>query len=120
MESQQDTDTSGGDHFGSQSLVTNTETPDGGAPTTGEKEQGFASRFTVPSGVGSPINDDIPNSLAFLMKEKLEDKHISNTADKYQCPSNCEVLVIPKVNPQIWDNITVKGLEVTENSKAPC
>ena len=70
-----------------------------------QQDKGFAASFAVGADMGDPIRSDVANSLNFALVEKLEDKCLQDTIDKYKCPQNCEALVVPKVNPQIWENI---------------
>ena len=69
---------------------------------------GFAARFATPSKEGPAVDEELANSLSYLVATKLEEKQLNDTTDKYNKPSNCQNLVVPKVNPLIWDNINSK------------
>ena len=68
-------------------------------------EKGFAASFSEDSGIGKKIREDIATTLNSALREKLEDKKITDTISKHKQPSNCEVLVVPKVNEPIWNKI---------------
>ena len=68
-------------------------------------DRGFAASFAVDADMGDSIRNDVATSLNFALVEKLEEKCVQEAVQKYKCPKNCEALVVPKVNPQIWENI---------------
>ena len=70
----------------------------------GKKIPVMAARFASPSGVGDPIDEDIAETINFMMGQKLDEKALKETNDKYACPANTEfALIVPKVNPEIWE-----------------
>ena len=68
---------------------------------------GFASKYATESA-GSPIDGEVAVSLEYLMTNQLAEKPLMDTMDKYDTPSNCTALKVPKVNPFIWDSIQGK------------
>lgn len=44
----------------------------------------------------------------FFITSKLEEKKLSDICDEILRPENCDNLVVPKVNPTIWDNLNPK------------
>ena len=64
-------------------------------------DKGFAASFAEDSG---KIREDIAATLKFALREKLEDKKLTDTISKHKQPSNCEAFVVPKVNEPIWNN----------------
>lgn len=60
---------------------------------------GFASRFTSPTDIGKSVEQDVANSLNYLITTKVEDKQFTETCDKYCKPENCVHLLVTKVNP---------------------
>ena len=72
-----------------------------------EEDIGFASRFATQTDIGDPLPDKLNSSVNFLMTHALEENHIVETCDKYPQPENSQ-LVVPKVNPIIWDNLSGK------------
>lgn len=71
------------------------------------KPMGFASKFAGPSEEGEPLDTELAGSVNYLLTNKLEEKQLTDTGQKYLRPLNCEFLVVPKVNPVIWDNLTL-------------
>ncbi|KAJ8030263.1 hypothetical protein HOLleu_26626 [Holothuria leucospilota] len=72
------------------------------------KALGFAARFATPENTGEPISDQLASSIDYLLSSKLEEKHLTETMDKYLQPSNCNNLLVPKVNPLVWENVLSK------------
>ena len=87
---------------------------DGVAPDVDEdaEEIGFAARFAVAADRGNPIDSNIAISLKYLMSTKINETVLTETLDRYGRPPNCKVLVAPKVNPQIWDNVNARTRSV--------
>ena len=60
--------------------------------------------------MGEPVDDDeIAETINFMMGQKLDERALIEAADKYQyqCPKNCTgSLEVPKVNATIWENIS--------------
>ena len=65
----------------------------------------LAAKYAIPSGVGKPLNTQLANSIDYLATHPLDAKNMQETLDKYDCPSNCSALDVPKVNATIWENI---------------
>ena len=80
-----------------------TTEPESGTP---KLSLGFAARFSVPTDVGEPIDENLSNSVDFLLANKLEEKQLADIAQKFPRPENCELLRVPKVNPLLWDNLS--------------
>lgn len=70
---------------------------------------GFAARFATPADEGDNIASDLANNLNYHISTKPEDKQLTDTSELDTKPSNCQSLVVPKVNPQIWNNISPKA-----------
>lgn len=67
---------------------------------------GFASRFAGPAEIGQPVEENLASSMNYLITTKVEDKNIMDTCQIFLQPENCEALVVPRVNPSIWDNLS--------------
>ena len=63
----------------------------------------FAVKFAVQTGVGRALDNELSRSATFLMSNKLEEKVMEETANKYPCPANCPLMDAPQVNQSIWD-----------------
>ena len=83
---------------------------DGAAPDADDdaEEIGFAARFAVAADRGNLIDANIAIRLRYLRSTKINDIVLTETLDRYGRPPNCKILVAPKVNPQIWDNVNAQ------------
>ncbi|XP_072174616.1 uncharacterized protein [Diadema setosum] len=70
------------------------------------KVPAFAAKFAVPSEIGQAIDEELANSVTYLMTNNLEEKTLEDTAHKYPCPANCQLIDSPRVNQTIWDNLS--------------
>ncbi|KAJ8026652.1 Vesicle transport protein SFT2A [Holothuria leucospilota] len=82
----------------------NTSTKTAGSDT--HTPMGVALKFAAPSDEGTPLDSELAGSVNFLLTNKLEEKQLTETGQKYLRPSNCDFLVVPKVNPVIWEHLT--------------
>ena len=71
-----------------------------------DKIPAMAQKFATPTGIGEPLDEDIADTITFMMGQKLDPKPLGDAAARYPCPSNCFPLETPKVNPTIWENIS--------------
>ena len=71
--------------------------------------KGFAVRFCQKVDVGAPIDGQTAESLKCLLHTKIEDSKLSETCETYPCPSNAKELIVPKVNPTIWESVSTKS-----------
>ncbi len=74
-----------------------------------EPELGFAAQFAMEVDEGSPIGDQIVTALGHVMTYKLDETKLKEAMDRHKCPSNCDALKVPMVNPQIWKDIPSKS-----------
>ena len=70
--------------------------------------KGFAARFCQPEDSDPPLQDETAESLKFLLHFKLQDTTVTEICDKYPRLTNVK-LIVPKVNPVIWDSISSKA-----------
>ena len=66
----------------------------------------FAAKYAVASDIGQPLDEELADSVNYLMSHHLEEKTLEDTSSKYPCPSNCQFLDTPKVNQTIWENLS--------------
>ncbi|XP_041459298.1 uncharacterized protein LOC121410955 [Lytechinus variegatus] len=71
----------------------------------GQEEIGFASRFAVSAEVGDVLGSEHARSVDFLLTHPLEEKYLAGTCEKYMRPANSTHLLVPRVNPLVWDNL---------------
>ena len=50
----------------------------------------------------SPVLPQLADIVNKRWSEKMTDKKLKEKLEKYGRPSNCEKLMVPKVNPEIW------------------
>ena len=83
------------------------------APQDKEK-MGFAKRFATTTEEGTPLHESQTQSVNFLLTNALEEKYMAEICQKYPKPSNCQNLLVPKVNPLIWENLSphVRNLDL--------
>ncbi|XP_072019840.1 uncharacterized protein [Amphiura filiformis] len=74
-------------------------------PVDKASDLGFAARFAVIDTLGDSIQDSIASGIDYLSGNPPDTAELSNTYDKYKCPSNCTNLVVPLVNSEIWNNV---------------
>ena len=65
---------------------------------------GFAAKYATESS-GPELDSFVSDSLKYLMNNQLLEKNLNDMMDKYNTPSNCSFLRVPKVNSPIWDSI---------------
>ena len=67
---------------------------------------GFAQRFAVPLEEGEPIRPKTAKALECLMVSTMSEEARNKAYDKHIKPKNCATLLVPKVNPPIWENLS--------------
>lgn len=77
----------------------------------GEDEllQQLALDFSKDDKVSSPISKQLAEIINKRWASKLGENKVKETVEKYDRPENCEKLVAPKVNPEIWEKLTHYG-----------
>ncbi|XP_071479032.1 uncharacterized protein [Diadema antillarum] len=65
----------------------------------------LAAKYAIPLGIGEAVDEEIAKSVNYFIGNKLEDKAIEETVEKYPPPSNCPHLDTPKVNAPIWEHL---------------
>ena len=71
--------------------------------------KGFAARFQAKSDMGPKVRDDIADGLKVMLSERLSIENMETIMDKYVPPENVPRLVVPRVNPHIWENIPARS-----------
>ena len=69
----------------------------------------LALDFTKDDKVSRPISKQLAEIINKRWASKLGENKVKETVEKYDRPENCERLVAPKVNPEIWEKITHYG-----------
>lgn len=67
---------------------------------------GFANRYRTSEEKGAPILQETANSLEILLVSDMDIQLREEAYKSHQTPSNCPLLLVPKVNQTIWDHLT--------------
>ena len=78
------------------------------AENEGEDEllKQLALDFSEDDKVSHPISKQLAEIINKRWASKLGKNKVKETVEKYDRPENCERLVTPKVNPEIWEKLT--------------
>lgn len=60
--------------------------------------------FEQEEDLGPDINQQLADIINKLWSKKLSDTKLKEKTEKYRPPANCEKLIVPRVNAEIWDN----------------
>ena len=98
-------------------LATNAENDSEGAKTqdscNNEGEDDLLKKLALDVSkddkVSSPISKQLADIINKRWASKLSENKVKETVEKYDRPENCEKLVAPKVNPEIWGKLTHHG-----------
>ena len=103
-------------------LATNAENDSEGAKTSSANSQDscknegeddllkkLALDFSTNDNVSRPISQQLAEIINKRWASKLGENKVKETVEKYYRPENCEKLVAPKVNPEIWEKLTHYG-----------
>lgn len=69
----------------------------------------LALDFSKDDKVSSPISKQLAEIINKRWASKLGENKVKETVEKYDRPENCEKLVAPKVNPEIWEKLSHYG-----------
>ena len=59
--------------------------------------------YELESEVGPPIHEQLAKVLTTMAKGKMDTEKFKSKLEKHKIPQNCETLVVPRVNPEIWN-----------------
>ena len=65
----------------------------------------IAQDFDGTDGTGPKVSEKLAEIVNKRWSERLDDAKFKSKMDKYDRPENCDRLLVPKVNPEIWANI---------------
>ena len=65
--------------------------------------------FAQADDVGPNINQQLADIITKRWSSKLNDAKQKEKLDKYSRPENCDNLIVPRVNAEIWDKIDQKA-----------
>ena len=73
--------------------------------TPHELVSSIANNLKLDQKKANAVNEQIPKIVHGLLREKLTDKVLIATQNRYNTPENCECLSSTKVNHLIWDKL---------------
>lgn len=65
--------------------------------------------FAQEDDIGANINQQLADIVNKRWSSKLNDTKQKEKMDKYSRPENCEKLIVPRVNAEIWDKLSQKA-----------
>ena len=66
---------------------------------------GLEQFYSQYSQTGPNVNDKLSKLIDTMLRAKVSDEKMEEKAGRFRRPQNCENLVLPKVNPEIWIKI---------------
>ena len=76
---------------------------------------GLEQFYSQDSQTGPKVNDKLSKLIDTMLRAKVPDEKMKEKAGRFRRPQNCENLVLPKVNPEIWSKMASRAkLEPTE------
>ena len=65
----------------------------------------LAAEFSTNERTSSSIDDDLLKIIEGLINNKLPKEKIDGLVEKYPRPENCKLLVVPKTNRAVWNQL---------------
>ena len=102
----------------SLSAILDSKTTDKVATTTGDAFlQELAQDLSVKEQTSPSIHEGLTGIFNGLLSEKMPDDKIKAKLDKYTQPENIKGLRTPKVNPLIWNQLSILAKDISEANK---
>ena len=61
------------------------------------------------SQTGPKVNDKLSKLINTMLRAKVSDEKMTEKPGRFKQPQNCENLVLPKVNPEIWSKMASRA-----------
>jgi hypothetical protein len=75
-------------------------------PTTGgARLASLGSRYTAKEVCGDPLGPELSDMLATMCVTKMSKSVRKDALEKFHRPSDCAILAVPRINPEIWDTL---------------
>ena len=71
-------------------------------PSTSNFYDRLSEKFVEVEKTGHKVDEKLADIITVMLKGKLSDKKRIELVEKHLRPDNCELLVVPKVNKEIW------------------
>ena len=65
--------------------------------------------YSQYSQTGPKVNDKLSKLTDTMLRAKVSDEKMKEKAGRFKRPQNCENLVLPKVNPEIWSKMASRA-----------
>ena len=65
--------------------------------------------YSQNSQTGPKVNDKLSKLIHTMLRAKVSDEKMKEKAGRFRRPQNCENLVLPKVNPEIWSKMASRA-----------
>ena len=92
----------GSDEIEDNLLKIRNDNPSAESTDDGPRGLNWALKLEAEEKTGGPVSYNVAKLVGQRFNKKLSDDKYKEKAARYQKPSNCESLVIPKVNSEIW------------------
>ena len=70
---------------------------------------GLEQFYSQDSQTGPKVNDKLRKLIDTMLRAKVSDEKMKEKAGRFKRPQNCENLVLPKVNPEIWSKMACRA-----------
>ena len=67
--------------------------------------KGLSAEFSTNERTSSSVDGDLLKIIEGLVNNKLPKEKIDGVTEKYPRPGNCKVLVVPKTNRAVWNQL---------------
>ena len=78
-------------------------------PFGGDLFDGLEQFYSQDSQTGPKVNDKLSKLIYTMLRAKVSDQKMKEKAGRFRRPQNCENLVLPKVNPEIWSKMASRA-----------
>ena len=70
---------------------------------------GLEQFYSQDSQTGPKVNNKLSKLIDTMLRAKVSDEKMKENAGRFRRPQNCENLVLPKVNPEIWSKMASRA-----------
>ena len=70
---------------------------------------GLEQFYSQDSQTGPKVNDKLSKLIDTILRAKVSDEKMKEKTGRFKQPQNCENLVMPKVNPEIWSKMASRA-----------
>ena len=70
---------------------------------------GLEQFYSQDSQTGPKVNDRLSELIDTMLRAKVSDEKMKEKAGRFKQPQNCENLLLPKINPEIWSKMASRA-----------